>query len=273
MIFFFQCREYAFKPKYYRYPSLMFGKTDAFPGGEGRGRENRKRRQCTCRNNFCKAKLAWKSFTEDVSNMDGMLKVSRAILQKRQPQVGHLKRRDGIYTETRGRCWTPFLMNSFQIQTSSKGSKHLFCIMSSRMTFLTFFPLGNLKVPSNPLKKGKAPGPDGIDTEVLQNLDGVSLGRLALIYNVSLALGYVPERWRGAKAVLIPKVEKSDHSSSQSFRPISLTSFLLKGLGRVIVWYLEEIGVVDALSRHEHAFRKGRSTFSGGIWLWGFSSI
>ena len=40
------------------------------------------------RNNFCKAirvakKLAWKSFTEDGSNMDGMLKVSRAILQKK----------------------------------------------------------------------------------------------------------------------------------------------------------------------------------------------
>ena len=49
------------------------------------------------RNNFCKAirvakKLAWKSFTEDASNMDGMLKVSRAILQKRQPQVGHPKK-------------------------------------------------------------------------------------------------------------------------------------------------------------------------------------
>ena len=31
---------------------------------------------------------------------------------------------------------------------------------------------------------------------------------------------------------------------------------------RVIVWYLEEIGVVDALSRHRHAFRKGRSSSS-----------
>ena len=30
----------------------------------------------------------------------------------------------------------------------------------------------------------------------------------------------------------------------------------------VIVWCLEEIGVVDALSRHQHAFRKGRSTSS-----------
>ena len=89
----------------------------------------------------------------------------------------------------------------------------------------------------------------------------MSLGRLAHIIN-GQALGYVPERWRGARPVLIPKVGKSDYSSPRSFRPISLTSFLLKGMERVIVWYLEEIGVVDALSRHQHAFRKGRSTSS-----------
>ena len=66
-------------------------------------------------------------------------------------------------------------------------------------------------------------------TEVQQNLDRVSLGRLALIYNVSLSLGYIHKRWRGATAVLIPKMGKSDRSSSQSFCRISLTSFLFKG--------------------------------------------
>ena len=80
------------------------------------------------------------------------------------------------------------------------------------------------------------------------------------MYDVSLSLGYVPKRWRGAEAVLIPKVGKSDYSSPRSFRPISLTSFLFKGMERVIVWHLEEVGVVDALSPHQHAFRKGKST-------------
>ena len=62
-----------------------------------------------------------------------------------------------------------------------------------------------LEVAFKPFKKGKASGPDGTDTEVLQNLDGVSLGRLALIYNVSLALGYVPERWRGGQSCPHPQ--------------------------------------------------------------------
>ena len=64
----------------------------------------------------------------------------------------------------------------------------------------------------------------------------------------------------GAKAVLIPKVGKTDYTSPRSFRPISLTSFLFKGMERVIGWYLEEIGVMDRLSKKQHAFRKGKPT-------------
>ena len=69
-----------------------------------------------------------------------------------------------------------------------------------------------------------------------------------------------------------------------SFRPISLTSFLFKGMEQVIVWYLEEAEAIDALSKHQHALRKGkyikwksrtrwdgigfRGT-RGYIWTWG----
>ena len=95
---------------------------------------------------------------------------------------------------------------------------------------------------------------------VLQNLDGTSLERLAMLCNVSLLLGYVPKRWRGATAILIPKVGKTDYSSPRSFRPISLTSFLMKGLERVVAWYIEEVGVMDKISSHQHAFMKGKST-------------
>ena len=89
-------------------------------------------------------------------------------------------------------------------------------------------------------------------------MDGTSLERLAMLCNVSLSLGYVPKKWRGAKAILIPKVGKTDYSTPRSFRPISPTSFLLKGLERVVAWHIEELGVMDDISSHQHAFRKGK---------------
>ena len=60
--------------------------------------------------------------------------------------------------------------------------------------------------------------------------------------------------------VLIPKDGKRDYSNPRAFRPISLTSFLFKGMERVVCWHLEEVGVVDRLSAHQHAFRKNHST-------------
>ena len=151
--------------------------------------------------------------------------------------------------------------------------------------------------------------------EVLQNLDRVSMGRLALIYNESLSLGYVPEKWRGAEAVLILKIGPSKRGShlvqmgwglrfsktligrawvgwlSFTMRVSPLIMFLrnggvlrqfsfskcvrmithhpgpfnqfllplphLKGWSGLLV---EEIGVIDCLSKGQHAFRKGKST-------------
>jgi len=51
---------------------------------------------------------------------------------------------------------------------------------------------------------------------------------------------YVPEKWKTSKVVFIPKVGKTDYSNAKNFRPISLMSFLLKGLERMLLWFLEE---------------------------------
>ena len=59
------------------------------------------------RNKFSSAirkakRLAWKVFTDKATNLEDMMKVSKAILHQRPPQVGHLKKPDGTFTQTRG---------------------------------------------------------------------------------------------------------------------------------------------------------------------------
>ena len=73
-------------------------------------------------------------------------------------------------------------------------------------------------------------------------------------------MGYTPKKWRTAKVVFIPKLGKEDYSEPRSFRPITLSLFLLKGLERIVRWHLEELGIGGAISPFQHAFRKGKST-------------
>ena len=107
----------------------------------------------------------------------------------------------------------------------------------------------------------KAPGPDGLKPLILQQLGRVIANRVARLFTAMITLGYTPEIWRLAKVIFIPKSGKDDYQDARAFRPISLTSFFLKALERIIYWHLEE-GLLREfpLHRNQHAFRKGHST-------------
>lgn len=104
---------------------------------------------------------------------------------------------------------------------------------------------------------------DGIYPKMLQVLDGHITPVLATIYRECLALGHTPKSWQRVKVVFIPKPGKSDYTLPKSFRPISLTSFLLKGLERLVERHLR-----DTFTRNgkvfvaQYAFQEGKSTDS-----------
>ena len=109
----------------------------------------------------------------------------------------------------------------------------------------------------------KAAGVDQIKPVVLKHLPNSTIKRLAGLYRASLALGYMPTDWLISKTIFIPKPGKENYKLAKSFRPISLSSFILKGLERVVSWYMEETVLVEKpLSRWQHGFRKDKSTTS-----------
>ena len=74
-----------------------------------------------------------------------------------------------------------------------------------------------------------------------------------------LTEGYTPKRWRHMSMVFIPKPGKNSYSEPKSYRPITLSSFLLKTLERIIQWWLLRKPELKLLC-DQHAFTKGRST-------------
>ncbi|KMQ88925.1 lian-aa1 retrotransposon protein [Lasius niger] len=110
-------------------------------------------------------------------------------------------------------------------------------------------------------KPFKSPGPDGIFPALLQEGLGLIIGPLTRTLRACLALSYIPKAWRLARVVFIPKMGRTCCSSAKDFRPISLTSFLLKTLEKLIDVYLRDV----VLGRHplhvnQHAYRAGYST-------------
>ena len=102
----------------------------------------------------------------------------------------------------------------------------------------------------------KAVGPDGFKPIVLQKLVGRFHEYISKCYQWTVRTGYVPQLWRRMKVVFLPKQGKSDYGQAKSYRPITLSNFILKGLERIIQWFLtDKLKPLYA----QHAYTAGRS--------------
>ena len=107
---------------------------------------------------------------------------------------------------------------------------------------------------------GKAPGPDGITTKMLQELGPRGKAALLEIANRSWRKKQVPTVWKRANIVAIPKPGKLPENPS-SFRPISLTSCVGKTVERQVQCRLEYLlENTNKLVPEQAGFRAGRGT-------------
>lgn len=114
--------------------------------------------------------------------------------------------------------------------------------------------LEELEIAASKLKKGKAPGPDGIPAEVVVEIAKVWPGWLLGVFNRIMRTQSFPDEWKSAKVILIPK-------KGNAFRPICLLNAISKLLEVVIRERLNtEIERRGGLSTNQFGFRKGRST-------------
>ena len=97
---------------------------------------------------------------------------------------------------------------------------------------------------------------DGIFPVLLQEGREIVIPYLIRIFRVCLATGYVPAMWCQAKVVFLPKPDMSSYCGHRDFRPISLTSFLLKTMERLVHRYLrDETLALLPLRRNQHEYQ------------------
>ncbi len=107
----------------------------------------------------------------------------------------------------------------------------------------------------------KAAGPDGLAPIVLQNLPINVVHRYVEMFRASILLGYLPNHWRDSSVVFIPKTGRPSYDEAKAFRPITLASFQLKTLEKMMLWRIQDKSLsLNPESMYQHAFRKCYST-------------
>lgn len=108
------------------------------------------------------------------------------------------------------------------------------------------------------LNVNKSHGPDEIHGKLLYELRHVLSEPLALLLQLSLHTGVVPQDWRDADVV--PLHKKGSKSKCENYRPISLTSIVGKLLESVIKDEItSHLNNYNLLNESQHGFTSGKS--------------
>mgnify|MGYP001548984872 CR=1 FL=1 len=112
----------------------------------------------------------------------------------------------------------------------------------------------------NALANNTSFGPDEIPSCVLKNLAVQLSVPLQKIFNISLCLGKLPDKWKMATVCPLYK-GKGSRSLLDNYRPISLTSVCCKSLERILKRKItSHVISMSIISDSQHGFLQNRST-------------
>ena len=111
----------------------------------------------------------------------------------------------------------------------------------------------------NKLDGKAAAGPDGISAIIIKKAKYGLAKPFSILWNASLKQGRVPSKLKHAIVIPLLKPGKK-RTSPESYRPVSLTSHIIKVFERVLKDYIQEhLEGNQLLGSFQHGFRKKKS--------------
>lgn len=229
-------------------------------------REKRKAFKKACRD---AKRRAWREFCESVEGVSASSRMHKILSKERSDQVSSLKLPNGEFTQDESELLNHLLLSHFP-GCVDVGADELPVLTDENWVSDDVRSLGrhicdaaSVKWAVNSFSPFKSPGPDGIQPVLMQRgYDQIEFA-LVKILQACLIQGYIPKTWREVRVTFIPKPGKADYENVRSYRGISLESFFLKTIERLIDRYLRcEVLTKHPLHSNQHAYLRGKSTMT-----------
>ncbi|KMQ87436.1 reverse transcriptase [Lasius niger] len=202
----------------------------------------------------------WKSFTEGIESTKDASRL-RKILAKTYSAPSHLQLENGEWAQSSMETNDTLLSTHFPGCTKEPVNTAVRLEAGTAdQTHANFITEDKVHWAINSFDPYKSSGLDGISPKMLQVTAKVIAPILTRIYRWCIVHRALPQAWRQVRVVFIPKAGKINHSKAKDYRPISLSSFLLKVMERIIDNYIRSLFSVDMISKNQHAYMKGKST-------------
>ena len=217
-------------------------------------------------NEIRKAKRkAWRDFCSEMKDLSTTAKIAKVMTQGKIKKIGTLIKPDGNYTSTPGETLQVLLDTHFPDKLrndTNEASGDFIGNNNDSRAIIDRINEESVKSAISSFKPYKAPGYDMIYPVLLQKGIDMLAPYLVKLYRRSIEEGIVPKSWLQTRVSFIPKPGKTDYTNPKSYRPISLSSFVMKGLEKVILYHVNEnhIHTDDFFGKNLYSYLEGINT-------------
>jgi hypothetical protein len=130
------------------------------------------------------------------------------------------------------------------------------------------FTTAEIRVAIYSMNKNKAPGEDGITSDILQRAYDLLPKTTTAMYNGCLRTSCIPKIWKTAKLIPILKPGKETCEDMTKYRPISLLNNAAKVLEKVLItWIMHHVHSNNLMNKNQYGFTPQTSTVDAAMAL------
>ena len=211
-------------------------------------------------------KGSWRLFIEKTPNETNMAKLFKIAQKRDRRSINTLLKPDGTLTDPG--VDTIRSLTSTHFPAAQEGTvpfKHDPSRLISSEEIRSaheWIDVDKVRKSMKQFKPHKAAGPDKLKPIVFKYLPQNALEAMTFIFQACISLCHTPKAWRETKVIFLPKPGKDSYDIPKSYRPISLSNYLLKTLERLVVWRMDEDMEDHPIHQSQHGFTKGKCTES-----------
>lgn len=211
----------------------------------------------------------WRNYCQEVEKTSEAARLQKIMAKEPLNPMGVLKKPDGTHTES-GEDTVELLLHTHfpdSVIVTTDDREQLPPEIPYRRPCVEDWKTAKKVVSANKIewaistfKPYKSSGPDKVLPILLQEGKEALIPILCRLFRASIATGYIPTTWKSAEVVYIPKPGRKSYAEAKSYRPITLSSFVLKTLEKLVDKYIRETFLVERpLHRNQHAYQAGKS--------------
>lgn len=210
---------------------------------------------------------SWRKFCGEIEDLPTASRIHKILSKDHSVELGSLRKPDGTSTRDGKESANLLLATHFPgcnvVDANQASDEEIRQIDFDNRLWADsalIFSHRRVKKAIKAFKPYKTAGPDGIFPALIQNTECL-IPVLRRIFRCSYVLGHIPLAWRGVRIAFVPKAGRRDRINPKSHRPISLMSFMLKSMEKVLGLYIRlNCLAARPLNPRQFAYQPGKST-------------